>query len=88
MLKSLQTRILLYSLLIASVPLLILGIISYGSQRSLLEKEAKNALNAGSLNIVNETYNYLNERISDVKFMSANSLIINPTIQKKRNQMN
>ena len=41
---------------------LILGIISYGSQRSLLEKEAKNALNAGSLNIVNETYNYLNER--------------------------
>ncbi|MDP9740584.1 UNVERIFIED_ORG: signal transduction histidine kinase [Bacillus sp. B2I3] len=83
MLKSLQTRILLYSLLIASVPLLILGIISYGSQRSLLEKEAKNALNAGSLNIVNETYSYLNERISDVKLMSANSAIINPGHSKE-----
>ncbi|WP_458355117.1 ATP-binding protein [Peribacillus frigoritolerans] len=83
MFKSLQTRILLYSLLIASVPLLILGIISYGSQRSLLEKEAKNALNAGSLNIVNETYSYLNERISDVKLMSANSAIINPGHSKE-----
>ncbi|MEY9867811.1 signal transduction histidine kinase [Peribacillus sp. B2I2] len=83
MLKSLQTRILLYSLLIASVPVLILGIISYGSQRSLLEKEAKNALNAGSLNIVNETYSYLNERISDVKLMSANSVIINPGSSKE-----
>ncbi|WP_375089220.1 ATP-binding protein [Peribacillus sp. RS7] len=83
MLKSLQTRILLYSLLIASVPVLILGIISYGSQRSLLEKEAKNALNAGSLNIVNETYSYLNERISDVKLMSANSIIINPGSSKE-----
>ncbi|MDQ0883618.1 ATP-binding protein [Peribacillus sp. V2I11] len=83
MLKSLQTRILLYSLLIASVPLLILGIISYGSQRSLLEKEAKNALNAGSLYIVNETYSYLNERISDVKLISANSVIINPGYSKE-----
>lgn len=83
MLKSLQTRILLYSLLIASVPVLILGIISYGSQRSLLEKEAKNVLNAGSLNIVNETYSYLNERISDVKLMSANSVIINPGSSKE-----
>ena len=50
----------------------------------LLEKEAKNALNAGSLNIVNETYNYLNERISDVKLMSANSVIINPGSFKRR----
>ncbi|MFD6207947.1 ATP-binding protein [Peribacillus sp. NPDC060253] len=83
MFKSLQTRILLYSLLIASVPVLILGIISYGSQRSLLEKEARNALNAGSLNIVNETYNYLNERISDVKLMSANSVVINPDSSKE-----
>ncbi|MFY0781693.1 ATP-binding protein [Peribacillus simplex] len=83
MLKSLQTRILLYSLLIASVPVLILGIISYGSQRSLLEKEAKNVLNAGSLNIVSETYSYLNERISDVKLMSANSVIINPGSSKE-----
>lgn len=83
MLKSLQTRILLYSLLIASVPVLILGIISYGSQRSLLEKEAKNVLNAGSLNIVNETYSYLNERISDVNLMSANSVIINPGSSKE-----
>ncbi|MGE7184548.1 ATP-binding protein [Peribacillus sp. NPDC006672] len=83
MLKSLQTRILLYSLLIASVPVLILGIISYESQRSLLEKEAKNSLNAGSLNIVNETYIYLNERISDVKLMSANSVIINPDSSKE-----
>ncbi|WP_285766038.1 ATP-binding protein [Peribacillus sp. SI8-4] len=78
MLKSLQTRILLYSLLIASVPVLILGAISYESQRSLLEKEANNALNAGSLNIVNETYNYLKERITDVKLMSTNSVIIDP----------
>ncbi|MFP3509320.1 ATP-binding protein [Peribacillus sp. SIMBA_075] len=83
MLKSLQTRILLYSLLIASVPVLILGIISYESQRSLLEKEAKNALNAGSLNIVNEAYSYLNERISDVKLMSTNSVIINPDSSKE-----
>ncbi|MGG4264665.1 ATP-binding protein [Peribacillus simplex] len=83
MLKSLQTRILLYSLLIASVPVLILGIISYESQRSLLEKEAKNSLNAGSLNIVNETYSYLNERISDVKLMSADSVIINPDSSKE-----
>ncbi|KWW22397.1 MULTISPECIES: ATP-binding protein [Peribacillus] len=78
MLKSLQTRILLYSLLIASAPVMILGAISYESQRSLLEKEANNALNAGSLNIVNETYSYLNERISDVKLMSTNSVIIDP----------
>ncbi|MGG3497583.1 ATP-binding protein [Peribacillus simplex] len=83
MLKSLQTRILLYSLLIASVPVLILGIISYESQRSLLEKEAKNALNAGSMNIVNEAYSYLNERISDVKLMSTNSVIINPDSSKE-----
>ncbi|PEJ32216.1 sensor histidine kinase [Peribacillus butanolivorans] len=83
MLKSLQTRILLYSLLIASLPVLILGIISYESQRSLLEKEAKNALNAGSLNIVNETYSYLNERNSDVKLLSANSVIINPGSSKE-----
>ena len=83
MLKSLQTRILLYSLLIASLPVLILGIISYGSQRSLLDKEAKNALNSGSLNIVNEIYNYLNERNSDVKLISANSVIINPGSSKE-----
>ncbi|MDF9761002.1 signal transduction histidine kinase [Peribacillus simplex] len=83
MLKSLQTRILLYSLLIASVPVLILGIISYESQRSLLEKEAKNALNAGSMSIVNEAYSYLNERISDVKLMSTNSVIINPDSSKE-----
>lgn len=48
-----------------------------------MEKEAKNALNAGSLNIVNETYSYLNERISDVKFMSANSVNINPGYSKE-----
>ncbi|MFJ7753926.1 ATP-binding protein [Peribacillus muralis] len=83
MIKSLQTRILLYSLLIASAPVLILGVISYESQRSLLEKEAYNALNAGSFNIVNETYSYLNERISDVKLMSTNSVIMDPHSTKE-----
>ncbi|MDQ7864250.1 hypothetical protein RCO48_33670 [Peribacillus frigoritolerans] len=47
------------------------------------KRKQKNALNAGSLNIVNETYSYLNERISDVKLMSANSAIINPGHSKE-----
>ncbi|MFD9628417.1 ATP-binding protein [Peribacillus muralis] len=81
--KSLQSRILLYSILIASAPVLILGVISYDSQRSLLEKEANNSLNAGSMNIVNETYSYLNERISDMKLMSRNPVIMDSHASKE-----
>lgn len=50
--------------------------VSYDSQRSMLAKEVKNTLNSGSLNIVNDTYNYLNERISDVDLLSNNSILI------------
>lgn len=78
MFKSLQARIWFYSLIISSLPVIILGAISYESQRSMLAKEVKNTLNSGSLNIVNETYNYLNERISDVNLLSVNSIIIDP----------
>ena len=83
MFKSLQARILFYSLIITSVPVLVLGVISYESQRSLLAKEAKNVLNSGSLNIVNEMYSYLNERISDVNLLSSNSVLINPDSSKE-----
>lgn len=83
MFRSLQARILFYSLIISSLPVLILGIISYESQRSLLAKEAKSTLNSGSLNMVNEMYSYLNERISDVNLMSTNTVLINPDSSKE-----
>ncbi|MGM9956452.1 MAG: ATP-binding protein [Peribacillus sp.] len=83
MFRSLQARILFYSLIISSLPVLILGIISYESQRSLLAKEAKSTLNSGSLNMVNEMYSYLNERISDVNLMSTNTILINPDSSKE-----
>ena len=70
----LQTRLLSYSLIISTIPLLCLGIISYSTQRSLIENQVKMTLRTAAYHAADTTDRFIDERISDLAYLSRHSI--------------
>lgn len=69
----LQTRLLSYSLIISTVPLLCLGIISYSTERSLIENQVSMTLRTAAYHAADTTDRFIDERISDLAYLSRHS---------------
>lgn len=69
----LQTRLLWYSLIISSVPLVCLGLISYSTQKGLIENQVRMTLRTASYHAADTTDRFINERISDLAYLSKHS---------------
>ena len=69
----LQTRLLCYSLIISTVPLVCLGIISYSSQKGLIENQVRMTLRTAAYHAADTTDRFIDERISDLTYLSKHS---------------
>ena len=69
----LQNRLLCYSLIISTVPLVCLGIISYSSQKGLIENQVRMTLRTAAYHAADTTDRYIDERISDLTYLSEHS---------------
>lgn len=75
--RKLHTRIFVYSMLISYIPLLVLGVLSYQSQRRVIEQEIQASLTNYTTNLSKELYSYLNERVTDLQYLSKNTILTN-----------
>ncbi len=73
----LQTRLLSYSLIISTIPLVCLGIISYSTQQSLIENQVRMTLRTAAHHAADTTDRFIDERISDLAYLSRHSDIEN-----------
>lgn len=64
-------------MLISYIPLLVLGVLSYQSQRRVIEQEIQASLTNYTTNLSKELYSYLNERVTDLQYLSKNTILTN-----------
>lgn len=69
----LQTRLLWCSLIISTVPLMCLGFISYYTQKGLVENQVRMTLRTASYHAADTTDRFIDERISDLAYLSKHS---------------
>lgn len=69
----LQKRLLIYSLIISTIPLACLGIISYNSQKNVLEEQVRKTLITASYHASDTINRCMDERLSDLLYMSYNA---------------
>ena len=73
----LQTRLIYYSLIISTVPLICLGLISYSSQKTLIEDQVRMTLRTAAYHAADTTDRFIDERISDLVYLSKHSNVQN-----------
>ncbi|WP_280771067.1 cache domain-containing protein [Salipaludibacillus daqingensis] len=79
MFHTLRSKLLVFFILIAFVPMLVVGFISYTAQKQEMTNHAEKSLSMQSSNIAADISRFLEERVNDAEYLSRNPVMMNPS---------
>lgn len=79
MFQTLRSKLLIFFILIAFVPMLAVGIMSYKAQKQEMTNHAEKSLSMQSTNMADDISRFLQERINDTEYLSRNPVMMDPS---------
>lgn len=83
MLKSLHSKLLLFVILMTFIPIIILGIVAYNSQKQAMTEQLENNLFLLADNLARDVGIFIKERINDTNIIASNPVIRDPNASKE-----
>lgn len=83
LLKSLHSKLLVFVIIMAFVPIVILGLFAYNSQKDAMTKQIESNLFLIADNLARDVETFINERINDTYFLASNPIIRDSSATKE-----
>lgn len=79
MFQTLRSKLLIFFILIAFVPMIVVGVISYTAQKQELTNYAEKSLSMQSSSMAASISRFFQERVNDTEYLSRNPVMIDPS---------
>ncbi|PYZ91614.1 hypothetical protein CR194_18445 [Salipaludibacillus keqinensis] len=79
MFHTLRSKLLVFFLLIAILPMIVVGFISYTTQKQEMTNHAERSLSIQTSNMTDEISRFLKERVNDTEYLSKNPVMMDPS---------
>ncbi|WP_444685189.1 cache domain-containing protein [Alkalicoccus luteus] len=88
--RRLSHQLFIFMLLVSVLPMLLIAVIGYTSQKEELTRQVERELRQQSSQITAETARYLEDRLADTRYLAENDVLRNPfsTATEMREQLN